>query len=146
MTTDKNIFEEAYIKLEEAKKAYDAATTEEEKKHAQTLYDNAGSDLPESRVAQFIARSYVEAKENENDYLDFADVVNPEDAGEIVSLLKENNIKHFTYSSTWSSAVKASWAFQEAGCKLEGLVEINVPTHAFAKQGFDKTPAYLFSL
>ena len=146
MTANKNIFEEAFIKQQNAKRAYDAATTEEERDLARVQFDDAGCDIPNTQVAQHMARSYVESRENENDYLDFSDVVSPDDVEEIVNLMKENNIEHFTYSSGWSSAVKTAWAFQCAGCKLEGMVEINTQMRNWRGEGFEKTPAYLFSL
>lgn len=61
-------------------------------------------------------------------------------------LYKDNGIEYFTFSSTWSSAVKIAWLFKQNGCSLEGLIEINENIDDFETGKMRKTPAYLFKL
>ena len=63
---------------------------------------------------------------------------------DLVQNLRDLGIEHFTFSSTWSSAVETAWLFKENGCELEGLVQINSRYTSFRKNEYEKAAAYLF--
>jgi hypothetical protein len=82
-----------------------------------------------------------------NEYIDLTDCYSYQDKEALIESFQTYGIDHFTFSSSWSSAVEGAWKFQEAGCKLEGVVEINGQNEIFMKDGeFEKKPAYLFSV
>ena len=142
----KNIFEEIYQQETELKKQYDAA-------------DDAGKDSIRAEhkalmehiaslggAAPRIWREYEKARENGNELLDINDVVWDKDVESLISCMREHGIEKFTFSSSWSSAVETAWLFQKAGCKLEGLVEINSQHKAIMSDKYEKAHGYLFSI
>lgn len=128
-----NVFDRAY----KAKKAYNAATTEAEKAEARALYKAAGAEVTAlGEIAIRIYREYENSMENGNKLLDLSGVIWERDVKCLISCLRDNGIEQFTFSATWTEAVKTAWLFQQNGCTLEGLIEIN--DHG------EKIPAYLF--
>ncbi len=47
----------------------------------------------------------------------------PSNATENAEVLKENGIKKFTFSSTWSEAVEDACKFKSAGYRIEGVTK-----------------------
>ena len=132
-----NVFDRAYNKVQEAKKAYNAATTDNENNEARALYKEAGAKIEAlGEIAIRIYREYENSMENGNKLLDLSGVIWERDVKCLISCLRDNGIEQFTFSSIWSEAVKIAWLFQQNGCTLEGLIEIN--DHS------EKIPAYLF--
>ena len=72
--------------------------------------------------------------------------ITDEEVSELVARMKDYGIEAFTFSSTWSSAVETAWLFQQAGCTLAGLVEINSQYKAFMSNEYEKVHGYLFKL
>lgn len=140
-----NIFEETYEKVQEAKRAYDAAATEEEKEAAREAYKKAGESI-KSKGEIIIWHAYEDSRDCGNEYLDFHDTIRDEEIESLVKTMKENGIRHFTFSSTWSSAVETAWLFQKNGCRLEGLVEINSQYKAAFSDEYEKAHGYLFGI
>lgn len=91
-------------------------------------------------------RLYSEAMGCGNKYIDFHDAIWDRQVEGLIASLRENGIEHFTFSSTWSSAVETAWLFAENGCTLEGLLQINSPHKAFGSEEYEKVPAYLFAV
>lgn len=89
------------------------------KQHKLTLSER------ESREFFTIYMAYREASENGNKYLDFTEGFTPEKTRLYVEVMRKNGIKGFTYSSSWSGSLRGAWDFEQAGAKLEGIVEIN---------------------
>lgn len=141
-----NIFEEIYSGIQEAKKAYEAATDTAEKDAARNLYEKAVEKINDlNGTEQRIWRAYEIAKDCGNEYIDLNDT-NRDDAVEgLVACMKEYGIEAFTFSSTWSGAIEAAWLFQKAGCSLAGLIEINSQYYKdLVSNEYEKMPAYLF--
>lgn len=69
--------------------------------------------------------AYAESIEAENDIPDFAYVIWDEDIDGIIEDCKKTGIDEFTISSTFSGLLTIIAKFQERGCVLQGLVEIN---------------------
>lgn len=142
-----NIFEEAYRGIQEAKKAYAAATSEAEKDAARAIYKQGTAKLDGlSSTEQRIWSAYETAKDCGNEYLDLNDTIRDDEVEDLVACMKEYGIEAFTFSSTWSSAVETAWLFQKAGCTLAGLIEINSQHKAFMSDEYEKAHGYLFKL
>lgn len=141
-----NIFEDTYNKVQLAKKAFSAATTTEaEKAEARALYEVAGAEVTAlGEIACLIYREYENSKDSGNEYLDISEVVVDKDVKSLIICLRENGIKHFTFSSTWGSAVETAWLFQQNGCTLEGLIEINSHFTNWDSDEHEKVHGYLF--
>ena len=142
-----NIFEETYKGIQEAKKAYAAATSEAEKDAARAIYKQATAKFDGlSSTEQRIWSAYETAKDCGNEYLDLNDTIRDDTVEDLVACMKECGIEAFTFSSTWSSAVETAWLFQKAGCTLAGLIEINSQHKAFMSDEYEKAHGYLFKL
>ena len=140
-----NIFEEIYSGIQEAKKAYEAATNTAEQDAARNLYKKAAEKIDDLNGAeQHIWRAYEIAKDCGNEYIDLNDTIRDDAVEELVACMKECGIEAFTFSSTWSSAVETAWHFQKAGCTLAGLLEINSQYKDLVSNEYEKMPAYLF--
>ena len=142
-----NIFEEAYRGIQEAKKAYAAATSEAEKDAARAIYKQATAKLEGlSSTEKRIWSAYETAKDCGNEYLDLNDTIRDNAVEGMVACMKEYGITAFTFSSTWISAVETAWLFQKAGCTLAGLIEINSQHKDFLSDEYEKAHGYLFKL
>lgn len=64
----------------------------------------------------------------------------------MVEDLKAFGIREFTISSTYSSIVETAWVFQQNGCILEGLEEINGHFTDFKTGEYKKVPAFKFRI
>ena len=82
---------------------------------------------PESlgEFAVHIWREYENSREHGNLNLDLSEIVWDHQVPEIVACMKANGIASFTFSGTYTEAIRTAWLFQQEGCVLEGLVEIN---------------------
>ena len=89
---------------------------------------------------------YKDSQDNKNQYIDFSDAIWDNEVQSIIKTLRDNRIEKFTFSSTWSGAVRTAWLFTQNGCTLEGLTEINEGYEDFITGEMKKTPAYLFKL
>lgn len=142
-----NIFEEAYRGIQEAKRAYAAATNTAEQDAARAIYKQATAKLDGlSSIEQRIWNAYETAKDCGNEYIDLNDTIRDDAVEGLVACMKEYGIEAFTFSSTWSSAVETAWLFQKAGCTLAGLIEINSQHKAFMSDDYEKVHGYLFKL
>ena len=135
-------FERIYNELQKAKKLY-----EEDQAVAKALYEKATESL--KGISDTECRlwwAYEASMDCGNECLDIRDTVSDEKVEELVSSMRRLGFKAFTFSSSWSSAVETAWLFQEAGCTLAGLVEINGPHKDFKTKEYEKVHGYLFRL
>lgn len=143
----KNIFEETYKGIQEAKKAYDAATDEAGQDAARAIYRKATARLDGlGKMEMKIWNYYEAAKDCGNEYIDINDIIYDTEVENLVACMKECGIEAFTFSSAWSSAVETAWLFQKAGCTLAGLIEIHNQYKAFMSDEYEKAHGYLFKL
>lgn len=142
----KNIFTETYNKIEELKTKLGTATTEQEQESLRVEYRTVKKALEEKGVvAMRIWREYEKALKNGNDRLDLSDCIWDKDVKDLSDCIRENGITEFTFSSGWSGAVDTAWLFQQNGCTLAGLVEINGAEKPFSEE-HEKLHAYLFKV
>ena len=143
----KNIFEEAYKGIQEAKKSYEAASDKEGQEAAKALYRQATVSLDGLSKTEMKIWNYYEASTDcGNEYIDINDIIYDSEVETLVACMKELGIDAFTFSSTWSSAVETAWLFQKAGCTLAGLIEIHNQYKAFGTDEYEKAHGYLFKL
>lgn len=138
-----NKFEKLYARVQELKKLYN----EGEKEKAQQSYSELKETIKnEENGFRKIWTMYEKARENQNMYIDFNEVIWDNEVQSIIKILRDNGIEKFTFSSTWTNAVKIAWLFKQNGCTLEGLIEINEGFEDFETGEMKKTPTYLFKL
>ena len=89
-------------------------------------------------------KEYEVSRDSGNEHLDISEVVWDKDVADLITAMRENGIELFTFSSTWSSAVETAWLFQQNGCKLEGLIEINSHFTKWDSDEHEKVYGYLF--
>ena len=122
----KNIFEEAYQKELQAIAAFDAAKNKEEKEEARELHNKTFGQIGNmGEFAVHIWREYQISRKHGNFNLNLSEIVWDHQVPEIVACMKANGIKRFTFSGTYTEAIRTAWLFQQEGCVLEGFVEIN---------------------
>ena len=93
----------------------------------------------------FAYRLYRQMKDCGNEYIDLSIAIH--DEVKVLNTLRKYGIERFTFSSGWSSAVESAWIFQQNGCKLEGLIELNgLNKDWFGTGEREKVHGYLFSL
>jgi hypothetical protein len=141
-----NIFEETYTAMEAAKKAYAKATTDEGRNKAEAAYDKAKDRMAEKGdIAWNIWRAYEHSRENENEILNFDDIIWDRDVEALTACMRENGIKAFTYSCRATDAVETLWLFKEAGCTIGEMVEVNLRKDLWGK-GYEKGHAFKMRL
>ena len=122
----KNIFEEAYQKELQAIAAFDAAKNKEEKEEARELHNKTFGQIGNmGEFAVHIWREYQISRKDGNFNLNLSEIVWDHQVPEIVACMKANGIERFTFSGTYTEAIRTAWLFQQEGCVLEGFVEIN---------------------
>ncbi len=148
----KNIFEEAYRGIQEAKKAYDAATDKAGKDAARAMYKKVMAPLEEiagedtTGIYSTLWRAYETSKDCGNEYLDISDNITDKLVEGLVACMREYGFTEFTFSSGWSSAVETAWLFQKEGCTLADLIEINGQHKDYRTKEYEKARGYLFKL
>ena len=142
LENDYRTYSELKAAFTEAEKANDEAKQTEIRKAYEDLKEAVRA---EGKAYANLISLYTDMKRRGNNYIDLADSYSYQDEEALIESFRTYGIDHFTFSSSWSSAVESAWNFQEAGCKLEGLVEINGQNEIFMKAGeFEKRHAYLF--
>jgi len=137
-----NIFEETYNRVQEAKKAYKEAATAEGRDAAREAAKAAEDKIDEmGDIAWKIWRAYEKSRDNENEILDFDDIIWDRDVEALAACMRENGIKAFTYSCRATDAIETLWLFKEAGCKVGEMVEVNLRKDFFGK-GYEKGHAF----
>ncbi len=125
-----------------ARDAKNDAEVEAARTEARTLLDGIeGKGKDYARTYE----EYKDAQEHGNDCIDLHDNIWDEHVEPLIERLRSFGIDRFTFSSTWSSAVKTAWLFTENGCRLEGLIQINGSWDPLEGE-YEKVPAYLFSI
>ena len=147
---NKNSFEEEYAAYKEINARFDAADladNEEQKSLARAQFKTLKASLLSKGDTYFrMFESYREAKDCGNEYIDLHEVIWDNQVEGLINTFRELGVEHFTFSSTWSSAVATAWLFKENGCELEGLVMINSHYKKALSDEYETAPAYLFKV
>lgn len=141
-----NIFEETYNTIEEAKKAYKGAATDDERNAASEQVRAAEDRMVEmGNIACKVWRAYKKSRENENEILNFNDIIWDRDVELLVKCMRENSIKAFTYSCRATDAVETLWLFKQAGCKIGDMIEVNLMKDIW-ENGYEKGHAFVVNV
>ena len=138
------MFETVYSQIATLKQAYQQATSEEERKQIRNNFNQLTNEMNQlDKVSAMIWNAFKDSKEKENAYLDFNEIMEKRDVVELIEKLKEQGIDTFTYSATWAGSIEIAWLFQQNGCKLNGLIEINKAKNSWEKT-VEKVPSFQF--
>ena len=140
-------FEKDYAEFEEIKKMFDSAGDEQEKDAARLHYKewSDGITAKGQEYSEFF-RFYKDAREDGNEYIDLHDTLRDEKIEGLVASFRKYGVEKFTFSSTWSSAVKTAWLFTLCGCRAEGMMEVNSNYTKPLSSEREKIPAFVFRI
>ena len=145
----KHTLEQVYTREEELERAYEAykaAGDEAGMEKARKEYQAMEKEVLETEDSDFgfAFRLYKQMKECGNEYIDLSIAIHDEVG--VLQTLRKYGFEHFTFSSGWSSAVESAWIFQQNGCRLLGLIELNSIHKDWTTGEREKVHGYLFSI
>ena len=145
----KHTLEQVYTREAELERAYEAAKAagnEAGMEKARKEYQAMEKEVLETEDSDFgfAFRLYKQMKECGNEYIDLSIAIHDEVG--VLQTLRKYGFEHFTFSSGWSSAVESAWIFQQNGCRLLGLIELNSPHMNWFTGTREKVHGYLFSI
>ncbi len=124
----KNNFAAEYAREQAIKRAYDEAEqkgNEAGMEQAREGYRTLEKEIEDKGDAYgFFYGLFKEMKEAGNEHIDLHNTIR--DEAKMIAAMRDLGIETFTFSSGWSSAVESAWIFQTCGCKLEGLIGMNI--------------------
>ena len=146
----KNTFEAIYKQIEELKARFQTAKAEkntEAMDQVRAEREALGKSI-EAKGADFALMYdyYEDARQRGNEHIDISECYEYRDEAALIASFRACGIHSFTFSSRWSSAVEAAWAFIQNGCTLKGMIEINAKTKTWDGDSYEKCPAFLFIL
>ena len=143
-------FEKNYAREQEIRRMHDAAQAQGSREGMSDAVDAyqsfRGSIMAEGDIYARIYRLYSQARDRGNQYVDIADDMDAENAGEMTDAFRKYGIDRFTYSSGWSGAARAAWQFIQHGYILEGMLEINGSHTEIGSDKHEKVYGYVFSV
>ena len=143
-------FENDYAAFEEIKAAFDKAEEAGDREGQEKAREDykvwAEGIEAKGRAYADTFRIYKDSRDNGNERLDISEPHETRNIPELVKNLKDYGITEFTYSSTWSSAIEASWDFLQNGCELAGMVEVFRNSTKFMTEEREVKPAYIFRI
>ena len=145
----KHTLEQVYTREAQRERAYAAAKAagdEAGMEKARDAYHEMEDEIlkTEDNDFGFAFRLYKQMKECGNEYIDLSIAIHDEVG--TLQTLRKYGFEHFTFSSGWSSAVESAWIFQQNGCRLEGLIELNSIHKDWTTGEREKVHGYLFSI
>ena len=140
------MFEQIYEKVNQQAKAVCAAKSDKEREEARRLLDKTISEIESLGFYTIhIWREYKNARDCGNSRLNLSDIIWDHQVPKMVTCMKENEIKEFTFSATYTEAIKTAWLFQQEGCVIEGMVKV-FSTYTDANGEHTEVPALLFKI
>ena len=145
-----NDFEKDYAEFEKIKEAYDKADAAGDRAGQEKAREDykAWADGIEAKGRGYADtfRLYKDSRDSGNRCLDISEPHETRDIPELIKRFKGYGVTEFTYSSTWSSAIDASWEFLQNGCELVGMARIFANSTRFMTDEHEVKPAYLFRI
>ena len=142
-SNDYTLRNELIAKLEEAEKSNDAdrmnAVKNEMKKWVESMNEKGSSY---ARIYEY----YQASRDKGNLNIDFNNTWGFDDEAELVKELRNLGVKQFTFSDRNTRAIEIAYAFQQAGCKLEGIIEIRNREYHLPGEEISTVPAMLFTV
>ncbi len=145
----KSIFEKELAQALEIRRQYDIAADNNDeagKAAARTAIHELNDSIKAMGHEYFRGfQMALDSIEKGNDLIDLHDSIWDEQVPAMIDSLRKCGIDRFTFSSTWSSAVKTAWLFLKNGCTNEGMVEIHTGNYPYGGDE-EMAPAYIFSI
>lgn len=145
-------FEKKYDEMAAAEAEYNNTDDEAIKAEMQEKYrtlmaeiSTACSEFENPKAVERVYEAYASMRERGNDYLDFA-IPDEDKMVALVSVIRDMEIKEFTYSSGWSGTVSVALVLKNAGCEITDVIEINSKHKKFMSSEYEKTAAYVYSI
>ena len=85
----------------------------------------SGKTMKELGINLDIYWAYKRNTEASNDLINFYDMIDEEDAEDIIKCCRENSVKEFTISSNSTGMIRVIMALEAHGCHLNGTAMIN---------------------
>ena len=85
----------------------------------------SGKTLQELRINREIYWAYKLSTEADNEHINFYDMVDEEDAEDIIKCCRENGIRQFMISSNSTGMIRIIMALEAHGCHLNGTAMVN---------------------
>lgn len=104
------------------------------------------TNYKEVKFNSTIYTAYQHAKQSGNDLIDFDEVIWEQDVEDIMDFCKENDIKQFTISSTYSSLIEIVDLFEKNEVKLQGLTKTKSCSIDYMTGELKVIPAFLMAL
>ena len=146
--TKMEMLERFYERHEELERKFDAAEKAGDTKAMDACQDSHQDLLQEVRVEGEafgdMMRLYSDMKKHGNSHLDLSGTY--QEPEKILKTFREFGVTEFTFSSSWSSAIRVAWAFTQMGCTLKGMTEIYGSARKIMSNEYEKVPALVFSL
>lgn len=102
----------------------------------------SGQSYEETGINRTFYFAYWNSVAANTEIMDFDDVIWDKDVQPILENCKRFGIKEFTVSSTYSGVVETLDLFQNAGCKVVGLIKINSRHMNFIENTREIKPAF----
>ena len=96
----------------------------------------------ETQVNMTFGQAYFAARRNDNNLLDFNEVIWEKDIDQITENLAEFGIREFTISSTYSGMIETIAEFDKRGWKIAGITEVNASYTDFMSGEHKIIPAF----
>ena len=107
---------------------------------------NKCENLKEAGINGTMFWAYRESKEAGNELIDFNETIWEREVEEIVKACRDNDVKQFTISSTFSGLIKIIAEFEKYGCKLGGLTHVKARYTDIWTKERAIIPAFIMSL
>lgn len=132
------ILEELLLKLEAIENM--AAGSEEKYKAEDAFFGSLDGWMYDLLI------KYRDAKSRKNSFIDFDNCPGENEIPALVDCLRACGVRYITISSHWSSLIERMWAFCQAGCEIERMIEINGRRKDWSTGEYTKEPAFLLSI
>lgn len=96
----------------------------------------------ETHINQTFGQAYFAARRNENNLIDFNEVIWDHDIDQIIENLAEFEIREFTISSTYSGLINIIAEFDKRGWRVAGVTEVNASYTDFMSGEHQIIPAF----
>ncbi|MBO4405979.1 MAG: hypothetical protein J5821_04575 [Alphaproteobacteria bacterium] len=85
----------------------------------------SGKTMKELGINRDVYWAYKRSTEAGNDLINFYDMIDEEDAEDIIKCCRENGVKEFTISSNSTGMIRAIMALEAHRCHLNGTAMVN---------------------
>ena len=139
---------ELFSRIRDAKKAYDATMTEDEKNAARAVYQAVWDELKELGTAACrLFREYETSRDSGNEYLDISVMVRDNEAPGLIAAMRENGIEGSSFSPAGAAQWKPhgffrkpdaplrAWWRSTAGTPNSAAMSTRRPTGTFSESG-----------